>query len=310
MKKVVLLIFILSAFTAALFFSQKEVTTSETKPKITVSTFALYDIAKHVGADNVDVEMVIPFGVEVHSFEPTPKTIISIQKSALFFYSGAELEPWISNLAHSDNMRDMSRFVTLREADASDEEDEEHEGHHHHGDEAVDPHYWLDIANMELLTQKIALAFAKMDPEHEALYVKRAAAYIEALNKLDNAYRTALQTCAVREVVVHHNVLGYVAAKYGFSVHPLTGLSPDALADAQTMARLSASIKKRGIKVLFFEAFVSDRLMQNLAKENGVELDYLEPLANITAAQAEAGMSYVDGMQINLDKLTRAMGCQ
>jgi zinc transport system substrate-binding protein len=306
-KKVVLLVVILLSFTIALFFSQNEKTTASEIPTITVSTFALYDIAKRVGGNSVDVQMVIPFGVEVHSFEPTPKTIISIQKSALFFYSGADLEPWIIKLAQGDNMRDMSKYVDLREVE---EECEEHEDHHHHGEEAVDPHYWLDIGNMKLLTQKIALAFVKMDGNNEALYVKRAAAYIDELTKLDKAYQKRLQDCQVREVILHHNILGYVAARYDFSVEPLTGLSPDALADAQTMARLSTTIKEKGIQVLFFEAFVSDRLMKNLARENGIEIDYLEPLANITASQAERGMSYVDGMYINLDKLTHAMRCK
>jgi zinc transport system substrate-binding protein len=306
-KKVVLLVVILLSFTIALFFSQNEKTTASEIPTITVSTFALYDIAKRVGGNSVDVQMVIPFGVEVHSFEPTPKTIISIQKSALFFYSGADLEPWIIKLAQGDNMRDMSEYVDLREVE---EECEEHEDHHHHGEEAVDPHYWLDIGNMKLLTQKIALAFVKMDGNNEALYVKRAATYIDELTKLDKAYQKRLQDCQVREVILHHNILGYVAARYDFSVEPLTGLSPDALADAQTMARLSTTIKEKGIQVLFFEAFVSDRLMKNLARENGIEIDYLEPLANITASQAERGMSYVDGMYINLDKLTHAMRCK
>ena len=307
MKKVALLVVILLSFTIALFLSQKENKTASDTPFVTVSTFALYDIAKYVGGSTVNVKMVIPFGVEVHSFEPTPKTIVSIQKSALFFYSGADLEPWIIKLAQSDNMRDMSKFVDLRAVNKACAEHEE-EGHHHHG--MSDPHYWLDISNMKLLTQKIALAFVKMDETNEAHYVKRAAAYMEELTKLDKAYRERLQHCQVREVVLHHNVLGYVAAEYDFSVATLTGLSPDALADAQTMARLSTTIKEKGIKVLFFEAFVSDRLMQNLAKENSVELDYLEPLANITADQEKSGMRYIDGMYGNLDKLTHAMRCE
>lgn len=306
MKKVVLLVVVLLMVTLALFVSQNKKKAFSARPMISVSTFALYDIVKHVGGDNVDVEMVIPFGVEVHSFEPTPKTIIQIKKSALFFYSGAELEPWIVRLAQNDNMFDMSQYVDLREAGDAEEEHEEH----HHGDDAHDPHYWLDIGNMKLLTQKIALELVKLDGDHEADYVKRAADYIGQLDALEKAYTQRLKNCQVREVILHHNVLGYVAADYNFSVAPLTGLSPDALADAQTMARLSNEIKEKGIKVLFFEAFVNDRLMHNLAKENGVELDYLEPLANITAAQAEAGMTYTEGMTANLDKLVHAMRCE
>ncbi len=307
MKKIVWLAVALLLVTAAFVFSQNKQEATSTRPVVSVSTFALYDIAKHVGGDDVDVRMVIPFGVEVHSFEPTPKTIILIKQSALFFYSGAELEPWIARLAVSSNMRDMSRYVDLRRVEETEEEDE---GHHHHGDEAFDPHYWLDIGNMKLLTQKIALELVKLDGDHEGDYVKRAADYIEGLDALEKEYAKRLENCQVREVVLHHNMLGYVAADYNFSVAPLTGISPDALADAQTMTRLSKTIKEKGIDVIFFEAFVNDRLMQNLAKENGVRLDYLEPLANITAAQADAGMGYNEGMSNNLDKLARAMRCQ
>ncbi len=307
MKKIVLLVVVLLMVTLTLFVSQNRKKSASDRPMISVSTFALYDIAKHVGGENVDARMVIPFGVEVHSFEPTPKTIIQIKKSALFFYSGAELEPWIVRLAQKGNMVDMSKYVDLREAD---DEEEEHEGHHDHGDEAHDPHYWLDIGNMKLLTKKIALELVTLDGDHEAAYVKRAADYIGELDALEKAYEQRLKNCQVREVILHHNVLGYIAADYNFSVAPLTGLSPDALADAQTMARLSNEIKEKGIEVLFFEAFVNDRLMHNLAKENGVELDYLEPLANITAAQAKAGMTHTEGMTANLDKLVHAMRCE
>jgi len=302
-KKVAFLVLVLTLFTVVLFLSQKEGQVGTHTPKITVSTFALYDIVKHIGSDSVDVEMVIPFGAEVHSFEPTPKTIIDIQKSALFLYSGADLEPWISNLARGKNVRDMSRYVKLLEAEEGEEGD-----HHHH--EEVDPHYWMDFGNMQLLARQVAFELETIDPTNASLYRQRAEAYISELERLDKRYQIRLQHCEVRTVVLHHNVLGYVAARYGFNVEPLTGLSPDSLADAQTMAALSKSIKEKGIKVLFFEAFVSDRLMVNLAKENGIEIDYIEPLANITASQAEANISYIEGMQDNLDKIAHAMRCE
>jgi zinc transport system substrate-binding protein len=285
--------------------SQREGSAVSQVPRITVSTFALYDIVKHIGGDEIEVDMVIPFGVEVHSFEPTPKTIIEIQKSQLFFYSGADLEPWISNLAQGKNLRDMSKHVHLQ----APEEGEENDPDHHH-DEAVDPHYWLDLGNMQLLAKEIASQLSAIDPQNSALYRQRAEAYLRQLAALDEKYAKRLEHCVVRTVILHHNMLGYVAARYNFSVEPLTGLSPDALADAKTMATLSKSIKEKGIKVLFFEAFVSDRMMQSLAGENGVKLDYLEPLANITALQAEQDMSYVEGMENNLNKLSHAMRCE
>ncbi|MBU1643338.1 metal ABC transporter substrate-binding protein, partial [bacterium] len=175
MKKVSFLVLLLSLFTFVLFMSQREGPSVSNIPTITVSTFALYDIVKHIGGDEIKVEMVIPFGVEVHSFEPTPKTIIEIQKSQLFFYSGADLEPWISNLAQGKNLRDMSKYVHLR----APEEGDENDPHHHH--EAVDPHYWLDLGNMQLLAKEIALELGTIDPQHSDLYRQRAEAYIRQL---------------------------------------------------------------------------------------------------------------------------------
>jgi len=306
-KKVVVLIAILLSFTAGLFLLQNSSKSSTSTIKIAVSTFALYDIVKHVGGEKVEVEMVIPFGVEVHSFEPTPKTIIKIQKSALFLYSGASLEPWIKKLAKTSNMIDMSHYVKLKAVSEGEDEDEEEHHHHHHG--LNDPHYWLDIENMKRLTTAVLSQLQKIDPENSSYYEKNAQQYTEELTLLQEAYQKTLATCELHEVVLQHNILGYLAPKYGFRVSALSGLSPEALTNAKTMAKVSDRVHQKGIQVLFFESFVSDRLIQNLAKENGVEVDYLEPLANITAEQAKHNMSYVEGMRSNLEKLSRAMKC-
>ena len=303
-KKIALLAVLLISFVIVLFMVQEKKEAKELRPLITVSTFALYDIVRAVGGDHVVVKMVIPFGVEVHSFEPTPKTIMDIQKSKLFLYSGADLEPWIQGLAQSDMMRDMSKVVTLRKADTSSHKHESHE----HG--AYDPHYWLDIANMQALAKEISRLLVKIDSVHQEAYEAQLTQYLATLEQLQSEYEERLATCRVHEVVLHHNILGYVAAKYGFSVATLTGLSPDALADAHHMTQLSKLIKEKGINVIFFEAFISDRMMQNLAKENGISVDFLDPLANITADEAEGGMTYVEGMHKNLEKLAHAMRCQ
>ena len=305
MKKILGLVVGLLIITGVILWLPTDKEHENKKLKVTVSTFALYDIVEHIGGDKVDVHMVIPFGVEVHSFAPTPKSIIEIQKSKLFFYSGASLEPWIKKLPQSANMIDMSQYVHLISID---EEEHDHDAHHHHGH--YDPHYWLEISNMKLLSQKVLEALSSKDPEKSTFYKTQMKRYVKDLEDIDTAYKKRLQTCQVHEVILHHNILGYVAPQYGFEVSTLTGLSPDALADAKTMTRLSNKIREKGIDVLFFEAFVSDRLMKNLAKENGVRLEYLEPLANITAIQAQEKMTYRQGMLSNLEKLSEAMRCQ
>jgi protein translocase SecG subunit len=59
------------------------------KPTISLSTFALYDIAKNISQDTFELVMILPFGVDAHSFEPTPKLMTKIMGSDLVVYSGS-----------------------------------------------------------------------------------------------------------------------------------------------------------------------------------------------------------------------------
>ena len=307
--KIIALILVVGLVLLQLFMFNNNVIKESTKPTVSVSTFALYDITKHIASDSVDIVNILPFGVDPHSFEPTPKLMAAIERSSLVVYSGAGLEPWVETIVFKNRVINMSEHVKLRDLG-----DDEFEFHKHHDEQCahnkLDPHYWLDIENMKLLTQKITLELVKLQPEDEAYFLSNAASYMNGLTLLEAEYERGFKECAVREVVLQHNILGYVAPRYKFHVSSLSGLSPDALTNAKKMAELSKMIKKRGIDVLFFESFVSDRMINALAQENGVKVDYLEPLANITARQAKVQMSYVDGMRSNLEKLTNAMRCQ
>jgi zinc transport system substrate-binding protein len=50
--------------------------------------------------------------------------------------------------------------------------------------------------------------------------------------------------------------------------------------------------------------------MHNIAKEANVTVDVLQPLGNITADEAKAGLSYDAIMRINLDKISKALQCR
>lgn len=313
MKKAIkVLLILLAMLIAALYFLTPEKKVRAEKADVVVTTFALYDIARHLLAQDAEVQMLIPFGQDVHTFEPTPRDMIRVEKSRLFLYSGAGLEPWTVSFDGLANAVDMSRFVQLREG-----------GHHHHdaheeehGDDhteealhADDPHYWLDIGNMIRLTETMEGIFKKSFPDVDAAVLhQRAQEYIKRLEALDALYKKRLSGCRLDTIVVSHNAFGYLAARYGFHVAAITGLSPDMMPDAKTMAALSGLVEEEGIKTVFYEAFISDKLADALAREAGVRVDVLQPLANITAA--EIGADYFRLMNANLLKLHDALECR
>ena len=89
--KNIIFILVVVAFIFQIFTMQTKTKKNDSipKPLVSLSTFSLYDIAWHVAGDSVELVMILPFGVDAHSFEPTPKLMAKISKSDLVVYSGA-----------------------------------------------------------------------------------------------------------------------------------------------------------------------------------------------------------------------------
>ncbi|QOP46642.1 metal ABC transporter substrate-binding protein [Sulfurimonas paralvinellae] len=306
--KIIGIVLVTAIAVLLLFISYDTGKEKNKKPIVAVTTFALYDITKHIAGDTVEVVHILPFGVDPHSFEPTPRLMAKIEKSSLLIYSGAGLEPWVHGFKNRDKMIDMSKYVRLRKLG-----EDEHELHDHHGPDCIhnmtDPHYWLDFANMQRMTVVITAALSKLLPENKAYYEENKKRYIAMLQKLDKAYRTKLSSCKADTVVVSHNALGYLSRNYGFHVESLTGLSPEAQPSAKDVTRIMDDIQKEGVRTIFFEHFVNDKVIKRIAKDTHIDLEVFQPLGNITKDEAAAHLSYEDIMYRNLDKLSKALVC-
>ncbi len=306
--KKIIFVLVVIVFALQIFVMQKdEKKDSSVKlPLIALSTFSLYDIAKNISQDTLNLFMILPAGVDAHSFEPTPKLMADISKSDLVVYSGAGLEPWIRGFDFKSKVIDMSKHVNLRTLGAGHQHEEEHEDHN----SAFDPHYWLDIDNMIKATNIISVELIKISPKNKELYTKNSEKYITMLKALDSDYKKTLSTCHKETIIVNHNAFSYISHKYGFNVEALSGFSPEAQPSAKNMARLIEHVKEHNISTIFFESFVSDRAIKSIADEAKVDVDVLQPLGNITADELEQNLDFEDIMRINLAKLSKALECQ
>ena len=265
------------------------------KPLVGVTTFALGDMVKHIAQGTVQIVHILPFGVEPHDFEPTPKLMGQIEKSALVIYNGAGLEPWIHTAAFKNSVVNMSKYVNLRKVAST--------------KNLIDPHYWLDFENMKKATDVITKRLIALLPENEKLYKKNEKLYLQMLDSLDKKYSKALGTCQKDTIIVNHNAFSYLANKYNFHVAYLSGLSPDAQPNAKKIIELIGLIKEHNVSTLFFEDFASDKAIKSIANTAKVQVDVLKPLGNITADEAKANLSYEAMMLINLKKLSKALSC-
>lgn len=307
-RKIIFLL-IVALFLLEMFVMKEDAKAEVQKPMVAVSTFSLYDITKHISGDTLQIINIIPFGVDPHSYEPTPKSMVDISKSELVLYSGAGLEPWTDGFAFENRVIDMSKHITLRELN-----EHEHEHHDYHDNQCahskIDPHYWLDFSNMATAASMITKELIKISPSDELLYLTNRDNYLKMLEKLDADYKQNLSSCKLDTLIVNHNAIGYLSKKYGFHVESLSGFSPEAEPSAKSMARLISHVKEHAISTVFFETFVSDRAIKNIASEAHVAVDVLQPLGNITADEAKKNLTYKEMMYLNLEKISKALECR
>ena len=278
----------------------------KSKATVAVSTFVLYDISKHIAQDTIDLVKMIPAGVDIHAYEPTPKLMAEIEMSDLVLSNGAGLEPWISSFSFKNKSIAMGDFVKLKHRS--------HEHHEEHGHQcshsALDPHIWFDIENMKRVTDIITYEFISLHPQHKELYVTNRDKYIKMLNTLDAMYKQRLGSCKLDTVITDHNAFAYLSSNYGFNIKTLSGVSPDAQVSPQDIIRIMNDVKKYNVPVVFFENFTSDKSMKSLATQVNVEIESLHPLGNITKEDLNKKHTYNDIMMQNLEKISKALVCQ
>lgn len=133
-KNIIVPIVILIVVIGAVFVGlslKKDNQVKGNKISVVTTLFPLYDFAKEIGGDKVEVSLLLPPGVEAHAFEPKPSDIIKINESDLFVYTGKFMEPWAEDIIKgiiNKNVKvvDSSVGIELMKEESHEEESSEH----------------------------------------------------------------------------------------------------------------------------------------------------------------------------------------
>ena len=113
---------------------------------IVATLFPQYDFARQIAGEYAEVIMLLPPGIESHSYDLRPADMITIRESDIFIYTGKYMETWaqtiIDSLDGSVMVVDASEGITLsKETDYyieehvhEDDENHEHEDHEYEAD--------------------------------------------------------------------------------------------------------------------------------------------------------------------------------
>ena len=280
---------------------------------VVTTGFAAYDFARQLLGERGEAELLIPPGSETHSFEPTPKDIIDIQNCDLFIYTGGESEAWVADVLESvgGGVRAVTLMdcVELLEEETVEGMEDPHAGHDHgHGAE-YDEHVWTSPRHAALICGKIAAALSEADPQGAESYAATLEDYCAQLDELDAAFTEVVESGARRTVVFADRFpLLYFARAYGleyFAAYP--GCSDDAEPSAATVAFLIDKVREEDIPVVFHIELSNELMADTVCDETGAEKRLFYACHNVTRAQFESGVTYMELMWDNVDALREAL---
>ncbi len=285
------------------------------KLQVVTSLFPLYDFARSIGGERAEVSMLLPPGMEPHSFEPKPNDIIRIGKAGLFIYTNRYMEPWAGTLLagiDQKSLRVVDAGQGVNFAGIGSSAGHDHAGHGEKDRAAgMDPHIWLDFVNAGMIVDNILAGYLAADPVNAPYYTENAGRLKQQLAELDKRYRDGLSSCETR-VLLHggHFTFGYLARRYGLEYRSLSGVSSESEPSAARMADMIRQIKTAGVRFLFAEELLSTRLSDTLANEAGVTVLMLHGAHNLGRDDTARSVGFIDLMDRNLINLQKGLACR
>lgn len=275
------------------------------KPFVMSSFYPLYEFAKKVGQDKVDVVLLVPMGVEPHDWEPTIQDVQRMQKADLVVINGIGFENWVDHLDEMNfqgTIVDTSKGIDVREIDITEDlehEEPEHEGHTSLSD---DPHIWLNPVLAKTQVQNIADEFSNLDPQNKKFYQQNAKSYKNELDTLDKKIRYELSDCN-RDFVAFHKAFSYFADEYNLNQHTIISSNePHAEPTAKTLENVINIAREFNVKVIFTEETADPRTSEVIANEIGGKVLVLSPIEI-----GDDDVDYISKMTDNLNNLKEAL---
>jgi zinc transport system substrate-binding protein len=290
--------------------------------KVVTTLFPVYDFARNVGGNLAQVELLLPPGMEPHSFEPRPADIRKINDADILIYTGKFMEPWIEDVLKGVSNKNLIVVDTSVGIVLSEDSDilkphkhnektgSQHGYRHDYG--GKDPHIWLDFSNAQTMVENILNGFIAKDPVNRQVYLKNAEAYNAGLSRLDRQFRDTLASCK-KDMIIHggHFAFGYLARRYHIQyLSAYRGISPNAEPAPGDIVEAIRNLKSHHLNYIFFEELVSPNVAETIAHETGAKLLMLHGAHNISKNEWEQNVTFASLMENNLKNLRIGLECQ
>jgi len=258
------------------------------KPQILTSSYVPYTLVKNLVKDKAEISMLIPPGIEPHSFEPLPKDILKIQKAKTFFYIDKILEPWAYEIK-------KGKAFALGQGLAQQNQ----------------VHIWMNFDKALLMAKRAAQDIQKNYPKLSTTLNVNLTAFEQDINNLKTAYSDGLKNCKSKNIYhIGHLAFEELAKNYNLNFKPLVNSSEAQEPSPKDILEMIKQIKEKNIKYIFTEEALPQEMATLIAKQTHTQILMLYTIEHITKEEFDKQITYQDFMYKNLANLTKGLECK
>lgn len=237
-----------------------------------------------IGGDLVNVQVMVPPGSNPHNYEPKPRQMVELSRSAAYFAIGITFEDiWLARIAAANP--DMKIFhaekgikkipMARHHHHDAEEKDDHDEADHDEG--RLDPHVWTSAVNVKVMAENMMKGLIEIDPANRAAYKAGCDRFLDELDGLDKDLRDILKDKAGLKFMVFHPAWGYFARDYNLRQVPveIEGKEPK---PAQVKELIEHAVEE-GIRVVFVQPQISTKSAEMIARAIGGRVVPIDPLA-------------------------------
>jgi zinc transport system substrate-binding protein len=189
------------------------------------------------------------------------------------------------------------------------EEHKEGMEHDHGTEDEYDEHVWTNPRNASIICEKIAEALCAVDTENSDKYNENLSAYKAELTSLDEAFKKIVAEGNGKPLVFGDRFpLIYFVKAYGLDYYAaFPGCASDTEPSGATVAFLINKVKEENIPVVFHIELSTGKIADTICEATGAAKMQFNACHNVTKADFDAGVSYLDLMWDNVEALKSAL---
>ena len=310
LKKLPIIISILSLFTFFLPASADIKVVASIKPIHSLASYLMNGVAKP--------DLIVDGYASPHGFAMKPSHAKMLQNADLIFWVGEDLENFlekplgsIAKKAEKIELMQVKglQILKFRERNIFDDHDDhghddhgkkdnqddhddhdhdshakkdghdDHKGHddhegHAHGE--FDPHIWLDPINAKVILFEMSKHLIENDPKNEKIYRENLSKGYKEIDKLTKDVSSELSNSVAS--IVFHDAYQYFEKRFDVNILGAFTVNTDVMPGAEQLAEIREVIEHDKVACVFSEPQFNPDIIKAVAKDMNIKTGVVDPL--------------------------------